>query len=575
MENIKLKMGFDDLIPELGGDGRYQALAVISFLLFYAATAWQYNITVFIAAHMQHWCHVPELAHLNHTTFMHIAVPLEENQFGEAMYSQCRVYDLNYSSVTAEGVTNWIPNGNTSTRKCNGYVYDTSRFTSTLVSQYDLVCDRKWLYTLAASAFMAGLFCGAFCSGALADRFGRQRTCFIMFALHFLTTMGAAVVPDYAAFLVLRGLVGASGLGAYTTLYAYNLEAMSKEARSKAFYIIMMGRLAKGGLVFLAYFIRNHIHLQIAASVCLLPGLIVVFFLPESPRWLMATGRWNEAEAVCKKIARINRVKLSEDFNLDKYREAYYENKTCEENEDNGKTNATILDLFRTPRLRKRTILTYCMWFTMIFLAFGIDLNVEKIIPGDVYLNMLSMTCLNELGGFVTGYIAIFKMKRRIVVTTWFIIAGVCVIAMAPLMLLGIPGIITALGLIGAMLVTNLWCLVYLFSGELFPTVARSVGMGSGSSLSRLGGLITPQLPLLGDIWYGLPYIVLGVVAILGGILVLCLPETKNRRLPDTLQEAEIFGTAKYDQDYAMDTATSIQAPLKEDGAQEENESML
>ncbi|CAH1781864.1 unnamed protein product [Owenia fusiformis] len=565
-------MGFDDLLPELGGFGRYQKVSIISFLLFYAANSWQYNITVFIAADMQHWCHVPELAHLNHTTFMNIAVPLEENQFGEAVYSQCRVYDLNYSSITDDDVTNWTPNGNISIRKCNGYVYDTSRFTSTLVSQYDLVCDRKWLYTLAASAFMAGLFCGAFCSGALADRFGRQRTGLIMLALHMLTTMGAALVPNYTAFLVLRGLVGATALGSFTPLYAYNLEAMSKETRSKAFYIIMVGRIAKGGLVLLGYFIRNHIHLQIAASVCLLPGMIVVFFLPESPRWLMATGRWNEAEAVCRKIARINRVKLPENFNVDKCRELYSENKTCDEN---ARKSATILDLFRTPRLRKRTLLTYCMWCTLIFLAFGIDFNVEKIIPGDVYLNMLCMACLNELGGFVTGYIAIFKMKRRIVVTTWFIIAGVCVIAMAPLMLLGIPGIITALGLIGAMLVTNLWCLVYLFAGELCPTVARTVGMGSGSSLSRLGGLITPQLPLLGDIWYGLPYIVLGVVAILGGILVLCLPETKNRRLPDTLQEAEIFGTAKYDQDYAMETATSIQAPLKDDGAKDEGELML
>ncbi|CAH1781863.1 unnamed protein product [Owenia fusiformis] len=128
-------MGFDDLLPELGGFGRYQKVSIISFVLFYAATTWQYNITVIIAADMQHWCHVPELAHLNHTTFMNIAVPLEENQFGEAVYSQCRVYDLNYSSITDDDVTNWIPNGNTSTRKCNGYVYDTSRFTSTLVSQ--------------------------------------------------------------------------------------------------------------------------------------------------------------------------------------------------------------------------------------------------------------------------------------------------------------------------------------------------------------------------------------------------------------------------------------------------------
>ncbi|CAH1781636.1 unnamed protein product [Owenia fusiformis] len=562
-------MGFDNLIPELGGFGRYQIFSLLTFMIFFGANGWQYSITVFIAGRMPHWCHVPELDHLNHSTFLHIAVPIEENQYGEAVYSQCRVYDFNYSSmgnITTEDVANWKPNGNISTRKCSGYIYDTSKFSSTLVSQYDLVCDRKWLYTLAASAFMAGLFCGAFFSGTLADRFGRQRTFSIMLILHLLSTLGAALVPNYVAFLVLRGLVGLSALGTYQTLWAYILEVIPKEARSKGFFILMLGRSSRGLLVLWAYFIRSHVHLQIMASLCLIPALIATFLLPESPRWLMATGRLKEAEKVCRRIARINGVKLPENFNINKFTEV--EDKTVS---DGNKKSATLFDLFRTPRLRKRTILSYCLWFSVVFFSYGLGLNIEKIIPGDIYLNMFLMMCVNEVGSLVIGYVALFKLKRRVVVSAWLIIAGVSVLAMAPVLLLNISGIVTALALIASVVVANLWTLVYLYAGELFPTVVRTIGIGSGSSVGRLGGLITPQLPLLGEIWYGLPYIVLGIVPVVVGVLVLCLPETKGQRLPDTLEEAEIFGTAEYDnRDYEMEALTSNdkrQGPLLNNNA--------
>ena len=44
---------------------------------------------------------------------------------------------------------------------------------------------------------------------------------------------------------------------------------------------------------------------------------------------------------------------------------------------------------------------------------------------------------------------------------------------------------------------------------------------------------------MLDKVWSGLPLLVLGVLALLAGILVfLFLPETKGKNLPETMEEA-------------------------------------
>ena len=61
-----------------------------------------------------------------------------------------------------------------------------------------------------------------------------------------------------------------------------------------------------------------------------------------------------------------------------------------EENEE--KTNETLrssqkqvnlFDLFRTPNLRKNTLIQYFNWFTVVLVYYGITLNADTLIPGN------------------------------------------------------------------------------------------------------------------------------------------------------------------------------------------------
>ncbi|CAI7935352.1 Hypothetical predicted protein [Podarcis lilfordi] len=55
-----------------------------------------------------------------------------------------------------------------------------------------------------------------------------------------------------------------------------------------------------------------------------------------------------------------------------------------------------------------------------------------------------------------------------------------------------------------------------------------------------IGGIITPFIVYrLADVWHELPLVVFAVIGLIDGGLVLLLPETKGKALPETIEDAE------------------------------------
>ena len=62
-----------------------------------------------------------------------------------------------------------------------------------------------------------------------------------------------------------------------------------------------------------------------------------------------------------------------------------------------------------------------------------------------------------------------------------------------------------------------------------------------GSTFFRVGGILCPYLNMLSEFWTPLPLIVYGAFAFSGGLLSLFLPETLNKKLPETIEDGENF----------------------------------
>lgn len=78
---------------------------------------------------------------------------------------------------------------------------------------------------------------------------------------------------------------------------------------------------------------------------------------------------------------------------------------------------------------------------------------------------------------------------------------------------------------------------------EIYPTCMRQTGIALGTILANAIGILAPYLVYLGTtVDIRSPYYILGTLFFIGAIGALFLPETLHKKLPDTMEEARLFG---------------------------------
>ena len=96
---------------------------------------------------------------------------------------------------------------------------------------------------------------------------------------------------------------------------------------------------------------------------------------------------------------------------------------------------------------------------------------------------------------------------------------------------------------------------MFTYATELYPTSIRTTGLGFTASMSRVGGMLAPQLSLLAATDKRLPYAIIGetlkvkltssnligLLSMIAAGITTTLPETKGRALIQTRSEAIEF----------------------------------
>jgi OCT family organic cation transporter-like MFS transporter 4/5 len=99
---------------------------------------------------------------------------------------------------------------------------------STIVSEWDLVCDRSWLTPLPMSSFMFGVMLGALVLGSLSDRIGRRKsTTLFLAAILFLNGM-SAVAPMFSIYLAIKFATGFFTGGYIISIFVLGNELVGK-----------------------------------------------------------------------------------------------------------------------------------------------------------------------------------------------------------------------------------------------------------------------------------------------------------------------------------------------------------
>ncbi|XP_077160360.1 solute carrier family 22 member 13-like [Paroedura picta] len=404
------------------------------------------------------------------------------------------------------------------TEKCrDGWVYPEEQ-QPTLLTEFNLVCERKDLNDISQSLFMAGVLVGALVFGLLSDRIGSRNIILLTLLLMGSFGLGAGLAPSLYVYIAMRCLVGAAFAGFSISMTALASEWFGAAHRPLVIAVAQccngVGQMALAGL---AYGIRDWRRYQLAGSAPVFCLFLYIWLLPSSARWLLTRGKVEEAKKEIQKAASLNKRSVPE--------ELLHQLAPPKEGR-----SGSILDLLRKPYLRRITLIMTWLWFVVSLLYYGVSLHVGNF-GLDIYMTQLVFGAV-EIPARMSCIFLLRWLGRKKCQAGWLLLAGiVCLII--PAVPKTFPIGVTVLAVIGKASLAASFSTIYVFSAEVFPTVLRQTCLGLCSITARIGGILAPLTGLLDEIHPAFSMVLFGAMALAGGILCFFLPETRNRDLQD------------------------------------------
>ncbi|XP_038077015.1 organic cation transporter protein-like [Patiria miniata] len=541
-------MDVDANLRVVGSYGRLQNLNCLIYALTVFPAAFQLTGIAFTMGQPEGYhCKPPEGFTANET------VPGWQeslDDWGETEIDGCMFYDVRNGSVMEN------------TTACDtGWQYQTSHGETSVVTDLDLVCDRGFLGGTLQSSIPLGILVGSYIIGQISDTFGRRPA--LLVSLVGIVVFGTAmsVTWNYELMFALGFMLGIFLPGILIVRYVRIIEMYTPKQRLVGHTFSAMpwclGVMLVGPF---AYLMPDWRHFQLVATLPCVILIPLVWYSYESIRWLVQRGRIQEAERILQKIAASKNIDqprglqsatgaylpLTVPTQADQDAGAQHQNhnETCEDvgacQTKRRGARYTVLDLFKTRVLVLRSLVVFYCWFTSNFVYYGFTLNVTNL-AGNKYLNFFLMS-LTEIPCFIFDFFVILRFGRRRPLILFYELCGVACLLTAFIPKLTASGVdltilIVIVAMIGKFFITAAFDVTYLVTAEVFPTILRNVGVGSASLFGRVGGIVAPFVVYLTFLHTSIPLLVFAVTSLVAGLLVLILPETHNKPLPETLED--------------------------------------
>ncbi len=395
----------------------------------------------------------------------------------------------------------------------------------------------------ASSALIACIFGAAF-AGTLSDWMGRKKVLILSAILFLVSAIGTALPQTLMQFIIFR-FIGGLGVGAASmTSPMYIAEISPARIRGRMVsvnqFTIIFGMLT---VYFINYFIAGlgdeAWNTQTgwrwmfgSESIPALLLLVLMFLVPESPRWLTRQGRADEALAILSRVDG----------------DAYAQNEMQAIEQNLRMESVSLKQLFQ-PGLRIVLVIGVVLAVLQqvtginVFLYFGSDI-FEKIGGKSIDAALLQQVIVGSVNLLFT-VLAIWTVDK---------------LGRKPLMIIGAAGMAIALfamGLAGYWQRTGAWLLIFVLVyiasfalsvgpvtwvilSEIFPTKIRGRAMGIATLCLWLANTIVSQtFPMMDEnkllvdkFHHGFPFFLYGVMCIVMIIFVIKLvPETKGKTL--------------------------------------------
>ena len=414
-----------------------------------------------------------------------------------------------------------------------------------LVTHFDLdpQLEKGW----AAASALLGCVLGVALAGVLSDRFGRKKVLIVSAVLFLMSAIGTALPKDITMFVIFR-IIGGVGVGAASMTSPMYIAEISPARMRGRLVSVNQFAIVTGFLVvyFVNYFIAQQgneaWNVQYgwrwmfgSESLPALLLLALLFFVPESPRWLAKQGQSDTALGILSRIGGVEHAKAE----LAEIKEAI------------AQESGSIGQLFK-PGMK----IVLVIGVTLAILQQVTGINVFLYFGTEIFKKMGSTTNAALLQTVVVGAV---NMTFTII-AIWTVDR----LGRKPLMIVGASGMaISLLAMGGAAFYqkTDMWILFFMLGyiacfalsvgpvtwvilSEIFPNRIRGRAMAVATVFLWSANYVVTQTFTMMDeskwliekFHHGFPFWVYGVLSVVLAVFVWrCVPETKGK----TLEEIE------------------------------------
>jgi putative MFS transporter len=434
--------------------------------------------------------------------------------------------------------------------------------------EFNLTSSDKGFVTAAS---LAGILVGASALGSLADTYGRKRMFIVEMIIFTIFLVALTFSPNFISLVIF--LFGAGvALGCdYPTAHLVISESIPTSVRGRlvlsAFAFQAVGALFGTAVGFVILYENPDVSAwRWMYASAILPAVLVIagrFLVTDSPHWLLARGRTDEAENAAQRL-------------LSRHPQYPKDVQLAHLPDDANAAHATrgYRALF-TRKYRKATILASVPWFLQDLGTYGIGIFTPTILATVIGTESEGRTLADTVHNDLLGAEGSALMDVLFVVGILFAILLVDKVGRIKLQTLGFIG--CAVGLVLAALsirpggehnmvllfsgfmlfyfMTNLGpnAMTYLLAGEVFPTKLRGRGAGFAASVAKVGAVTTAFLfpILLKEIGTTTLLYLLVVASLLGAVVTFIFGiETKGlslERIGDPKREKHVAKKRKAD----------------------------